>query len=270
VGNVARHALSKLPLVGRYLSQSPPSRQSPPANPICAEKGRVFSPTPSAPPCPVKERVIWEGIRPARSIVHPRANPSVHVMSSGVPVSPNLLSTRQPREPQRYHEAPPPHYPQVGTSVNYQPQIYTREVAPPVVHHAQVIAPTVKCQPKAESEANYTPYKVPRAASTLNDENLKLLDHVHGCKTWEEHSNKEAVKMHSWLDNSVLAEAKVPRQPSPNRKGREYAECPTQGSRTIPRPARRYKSMPSESSFSSSAVTSRQEDDERDIPRSVT
>jgi len=58
--------------------------------------------------------------------------------------------------------------------------------------------------------------------------------------------------------------------PPPIKKGREYELCHTNSHRTIQASARKVKPPPSESSFSSSVVTSRQEEKERgDMDRST-
>jgi len=151
------------------------------------------------------------------------------------------------------------------------PQVITksipREVAPHITPRAIIreAAPQPLPIKKAESEEDYTPYRVRKTSSHLNEENLKLLDHVHGCRTWEEYSNKEAVKMHTWLQTSALATPSVVKAPvAPVKKGREYELCPTKATKSIPAPARRSKPPQSESSFSSSAVTSRQDEEERE------
>jgi len=129
--------------------------------------------------------------------------------------------------------------------------------------HTTKVEQEIKLQPKEESEEDYTPYKVNSQSSHLNEENLRLLDHVHGSRTWEEHSTKEAVKMQTWLHSSVLAHPAHSPDAPPIRKGREYAACPTEGSNNVPGPSKKLRAPRSESSFSSNAVTSRQDEEER-------
>jgi len=286
--------IGRIPIVGRLLRTTPVVPEQPAQiHTTLGTQTLVPDVVPSAPPSPSFERAIRESDR----LMAPLGPPHYHHHMSQVRtqdyIGPDRVPIKRIMSP-RPIGPPPSNYPthEGPLRSNRVVQIHPRKVAPqhpiksihkevaPQTHHVpitnemtpqsvpraiirdaapQSIKPPV---PKAESEEDYTPIRVSRASSHLNEENLKLLDHVHGSGTWEGHSNKEAVKMHTWLQTSVLAAPPASTSPPP-KKGREYVLCPTKATKSIPAPIRRSKPPPSESSFSSSAVTSKQDEAER-------